>query len=368
MNAQQIRRIGAGLLVLVWAGLTAAGWLLPSRELSESERRPLAQLPELTVQTLLNGSYMTKFESYSLDQFPLRDTFRRMKALFHRDVLRQKDNNKIYLAQGHAAQLMDPVNEQALSHNLQRLQLVYDRYLKDTDCRSFFAVVPDKGYYLAEQNGYPTMDYETLFDRMEEGLYWAEQVKLTDCLTAEDYYRTDTHWRQEHILPVAQKLSQAMGVTLPQEQDFTKTLIQRPFYGVYYGQAALPMPPEELYVMRSALLNKCKVFDYEANGYGQIYDMRKQSSKDLYDVYLSGAKALLRIENPEATTDRELVVFRDSFGSSLVPLLVQDYKTVTLVDLRYLDKQTLDRYVTFDNQDVLFLYSTLVLNNGTSIR
>ena len=96
--------------------------------------------------------------------------------------------------------------------------------------------------------------------------------------------------------------------------------------------------------------------------------MEKLAGTDSYDVYLSGAQALLQIENPNAETDRELVVFRDSFGSSLVPLLMQDYKTVTLVDIRYISSRLLGEYLTFQNQDVLFAYSTLVLNSSTTLK
>ena len=85
-------------------------------------------------------------------------------------------------------------------------------------------------------------------------------------------------------------------------------------------------------------------------------------------MYLSGPQSLLRIENPNAATDRELILFRDSFGSSLAPLLVSDYKTVTLVDIRYLSSQMLSRYLEFKGQDVLFLYSTSVLNSGTTLK
>ena len=85
-------------------------------------------------------------------------------------------------------------------------------------------------------------------------------------------------------------------------------------------------------------------------------------SGDMYNVFLSGAKALLTIKNPNASTRRELIVFRDSFGSSITPLLVQDYSTVTVVDLRYIDYRLLEQYVTFRGKDVLFLYNTQVLN------
>ena len=363
-----IYNIGMILLVTVWAFLAVFAWVKPAGETSEAERRPLAQAPVVDTDTVLGGSFMEDFERYTLDQFPLRDSFRQLKALFHYNLLGQRDNNGIYIVDGYAAQLEYPLNTQSLDYGLGKLQSVYEKYLKDTDCNVYCAVIPDKGYYLAEANGYPAMDYEALFAAVKNSLPDATHVTLTDCLMLDDYYRTDTHWRQEKLLSAAQKLSDAMGITRPEIGNYTQTALERPFYGVYYGQAALPMKPETMYVMESDLLADCQVYNYETGKYAAVYDMDKLQSKDLYEIYLSGPRSLLRIENPNAATDKELVVFRDSFGSSMVPLLVQDYKTVTLVDIRYINSWQLENYITFSGQDVLFLYSTLVLNNGTTLK
>ena len=72
----------------------------------------------------------------------------------------------------------------------------------------------------------------------------------------------------------------------------------------------------------------------------------------------------MEINNPSAKTERELVIFRDSFTSSLAPLLVESYKTITLVDLRYINSSILDKYINFENQDVLFIYNSLILNQN----
>lgn len=365
---KKIRFIGTAALVLVWLGLTGLAWFSPAEEMSEAERRPLAQFPEISGDTLLSGDFMTGFEDYTLDQFPGRDAFRQLKSLVHYNVMNQKDNNGIYIEDGYAAKLDYPVNADAAEHALERLNYVYENYLAPNSSKVYAVVIPDKSYYLADVNGYPSMNYQALFDQVEQAMPWATHVDITDCLTVGDYYRTDTHWRQEELLLVAKKLSAAMGVTPPKAEDFTKTLIDRPFYGVYYGQAALPMEAEGLYIMESQILSECRVYNYETGNYTDVYDMDKLTSKDLYDVYLSGAQSLLRIENPNAATDRELVVFRDSFGSSLVPLLVQDYATVTLVDIRYIDSRMLGKLLEFNGQDVLMLYSTLVLNSGTTLK
>ena len=365
---KNIRAIGAAVLVVIWAALTGFAWFSPAKDFSDAERRPLDQFPELSGETISNGKFMTEFEDYTLDQFPGRDIFRQLKSLTHYYVLQQKDNNDIYIVDGYAAKLDYPVREADLDHALSRLQYVYDTYLKEQGSKVYMSVIPDKGYYLAQANGYPSMDYEKLFATVQEKLPFATHIDITDRLTAQDYYFTDTHWRQEKLLGVAQKLSEAMGVTAPKAEDFTQVKIDRPFYGVYYGQAALPMEPEDLYILESDLLKDCKLYSFETGKYGSVYDMDKVNGKDPYDVFLSGAQSLLRIENPNAKTDKELIIFRDSFGSSVTPLLAQDYKTVTLVDIRYMDSRMLGNFLEFNGQDVLFLYSTLVLNSGTTLK
>ena len=77
---------------------------------------------------------------------------------------------------------------------------------------------------------------------------------------------------------------------------------------------------------------------------------------------------VITIENPSAATDKELIVFRDSFGSSLSPLLVEGYAKVTVVDIRYISPVLLGNFIEFHGQDVLFIYSSLVLNNSSTIK
>ena len=349
------------LVAAVWLALTGFLWFGPRQEISLSERRPLAQMPALSGEKLANGKWMGEFEDFTLDQFPLRDSFRQLKALYAKHLLRQQDNNGIYVADGYIAEMCYPLDEKSVNHALSQFQLVYDLYLQGND-RVFATVVPDKGYYLADASGRLSMDHEKLFAMVKAGMPWANYVDITGSLTIEDYYRTDTHWRQENILPVAKTLADAMGITVA--TDYTQTPLERPFYGVYYGQAALPMKSETMYFLENDLLKACQVYQYTDDRYSQVYDLTKQDANDPYDIFLSGPQSLLRIENPNAESGRELVVFRDSFGSSLVPLLVKDYSAVTLIDIRYIQPQLLGRYVEFEGKDVLFMYSSLVLNKN----
>lgn len=376
MDRKRIRILGIGVLVAIWAGLSLLCWLLPDQETSLSERRKLAQMPELEWKTVENGRFMQDFESYTLDQFPGRETFRSIKALASRYVLGQKDNNGIYIADGYAAQQEYPLNPESLDYATKRFTHIYETYLKDTACHTYMAIIPDKGYYLSQSSGQLAMDYDAMFAHFRQQLPWAEHIDLTDTLTAESYYRTDTHWRQEMLSDAASRIARAMGSSALPWEEADPVAQEAPFYGVYYGQAALPLKPDTLYLLESKLLDSCVTYlgQWDASGmvfqkaYDGVYDRSKLDGKDLYEVFLSGSQSLVRIENPNARSQRELVVFRDSFGSALAPLLVTDYAAVTLVDIRYLNSDRLRWCLDFDDQDVLLLYSTLVLNNSTTLK
>ena len=349
--------------------LGLSGWaaVKPPDALSVSERRPLAQRPEMTAAGVLSGRFMSDYESYAVDQFPLREQFRTLKALTSLYGYGQKDNNGVYLADGYAAKLDYPLKEASLTHAAERFRYLYETLMAGTDTHVYFSIIPDKNHFLAEANGYPALDYQALTDALRKQTEFAAYIDLFGTLTADDYYRTDSHWRQENLLTTADTLAAAMGVALP-DSRYTEWTLDRPYYGVYYGYAALPMEPDRLTYLTSDLLDACTVYNYETGKTGPIYDLAKGAGKDPYELFLSGSVSLLTIENPNADTDRELVIFRDSFGSSLAPLLVPGYAKVTLADIRYLPSSQMGKYLTFTDQDVLFLYSAPVLNNSETLK
>ena len=107
MNKRIKNIVTVVLLAAFLFGFGAWAALKPADSLSLSERRRLKQLPAVRMDAVLSGKFMSDFEGYALDQFPLRDEWRTLKALNRLYVYRQKDNNGIYVADGYAAKL-DP--------------------------------------------------------------------------------------------------------------------------------------------------------------------------------------------------------------------------------------------------------------------
>ena len=360
------KKIGFLMLVFVFFALSVGAWMQPAAEYSATERRKLEQLPKLTFESVSEGKFMTDFEEYTLDQFPLRDGFRSLKAWVSQNIFRKSDNNDIYVADGYAVKMEYPLKEESLVYAGERFRNIYEKYLKDSGGEIYLSLIPDKNYFLAEQSGHLSMDYERLFTTMQEEMPYAEYIDITDLLSIEDYYKTDVHWRQEKLVDVAGRIGGVMGITSGNGYK-VKTLADD-FYGVYFGQSALNLPGEKLHYLTNETLEQCTVYNYENDQTLGIYNQEKARGDDPYEIFLSGPVSLLKIENPKAKTDKELVVFRDSFGSSLVPLLAEGYQAVTLVDIRYIQSDFLVNFVDFQDKDVLFLYSTVVLVNSETLK
>lgn len=346
----------------VFFGLSLFCWIKPVNDFSATERRKLATFPEVTTDTIKSGLFMEKFETYTLDQFPLRDTFRTIKAFTHKYILGQSDNNEVYLADGYISKLDFPYHKKATERAVAKFNWIYENLIKESQSSVYYAIIPDKNFFLAEKNRYPSMDYEKLYADIHTGLEEnMTYIEIADLLEIGDYYYTDTHWKQECITDVAKRLAEGMGIKLYAE--YKTVSLDNPFYGVYYGQLGLLIQPDSISYLEHPMFEECKVYDYQNQREIQMYSMDLAKGRDAYEMYLSGSLSVITIENPNATTEKELVIFRDSFGSSIAPLFAEAYAKITLLDIRYLNQNLIRNFVTFDNQDVLFLYSTGVLNN-----
>ena len=273
----------------------------------------------------------------------------------------------VYVYQGHAVTTEAGYDQKSLDYAARKLQQLHDSYLTGNDGHIYLSVVPDKGSFTEPPEGYTPASAQETAEALLAQLDFVQYVDIVPGLTLEDYYRTDPHWRQECLIATAQTLAQAMDV--PLAGDFQENTIDVPFYGAYAAKVDEPLTADTLRYLTGEVLDACTVYDYETNAQEPLYDLAAVDTDTPYDLYLQGSRSLLRIDSPLSATDKTLVVFRDSFGSSLIPLLAESYRTIYAVDIRYLSSQLLGRFLRFDgSEDVLFLYSTMVLQNSRTMK
>lgn len=361
-----------GTVILLFAILSTFCFFGPKAAYSNSERRPLADFPDISWKNIASGQFMDEFETYAADTFPLRETFRGIKAGTALFAMGQKTNNDIYLHDGYLSALEYPMDANSIAHAADVFENIYNTYLKEANTEVFVSVIPDKNAFLAEDAGQLSIDYAAFEAEVQsQTADFSTYISISDLLSREDYYLTDSHWRQERITDVADRLAAAMKGT---ETGLLETIAHKtvtssdPFSGVYAGQSALPVKGEDLHWLHNDIIDQLEVYDYQNDEPIPVYNTDKLQDKDPYELFLSGSLSLITIKNPMINTTQELVIFRDSFGSSIAPLIAESYSKVTLVDIRYLPSSQLDKYIDFENCDVLFLYSTSVLNNSETLK
>ena len=349
--------ITIGFVVII-IGVFLVNLIVKDKQISTSERRKLAQLPELSISKILNGSAMLDLDKYVTDQFVQRDLFKSIKSIWSINIFRHKDNNNLFVKEDSIYKIEYPLNEKNTKKSADKIKEVCEKYLQTMNVN--YAIIPDKNYYL-KNDDHLKMDYNRLKEIMGDTLTNANYIDIWNELKLEDYYKTDLHWKQENLQNVVSKIQNDMNLENTSSIIYeTKNMGQ--FFGTYYGQLGLNLPADTLNILTNETLQSCTTYNYEKKIKGKVYE--ETNSADKYDIYLSGATALISIDNPNAKTEKELLLFRDSFGSSLAPLLVENYKKITLIDLRYISSKLLSHYINFNNQDVLFLYSTVILNQN----
>ena len=323
--------------------------------LSTFERRKLAQFP-----TKIDEDFTENLDNYLLDQFWLRNQLINLNSFINRKILNKIDNNDVYVVGDNIFDKTYPLDEKQTTKFTEKVNYIVNNYCNNSNV--YYSIIPDKSKFLFHGK-YLKLDYNKMYNIITSRTN-GKYINITDNLDIEDYYRTDIHWKQENLSDVVKEIVTSMG-----KEYKPQTYIQKQydsFYGASYSKAGMNLEPDVLTYLYDGN-EKISVTHLEY-GTKSMYDTEKLTSLDSYDVFLSGPSSYIEIENKSVTDNSTLILFRDSFGSSIAPLLTPYYNKIILVDLRYMDFKFAKEKLNFENADVLFLYSTLIINSSDILK
>ena len=361
MKSKVKNRIMVVLVILIFSLFFLVTLFQPEKTFSETERRPLAKWPELTVESLLSGRYMKQADAYFTDHFPFRDTLRRVKVSLGFCLFQKEDDGGYFKEKNHIIKREYPLDKKSVTRGTDLFNHIKELYLNE-DNQAAVAVIPDKNAF---SEGL-AVDYDLLEDQVKKETSFAQLIPLRDLLSLDDYYYTDPHWKQTSLEDVGRRILTAMGRSNETRYEVIKT--GREFKGAYKGQLPVKTGQDTLSYLWNDQMENYVVTDLEHGKEIPVYNREKGEGKDPYEFFLSGPLSIVTIENKNIKEKKELVLFRDSFGSSIAPLLSIAYSKITLIDVRYISSGSLHPFVDFDHADVLFLYSASVLNHSETLR
>ena len=339
------------VIFMLFICIGGLGALFNGIDVLYSERRVLEEYPGFIENGHFNDDFFDEADKYYSDHFLYRDLFRKAKGFVISDLLMIKEYNDIFSYDGFLFK-REKIDESAIRHNLQ----IINELKKDFQ-NSYLAIIPSKNEYLT--SGFDMQTYDEIKKIIEDNSDIA-YIDLKELLSLDDYYRTDIHWRQDKIEDIAKYLCQSLGVDYIDTEYEIKEYY--PFYGSLYANISGLIKADTLFYLDSDLFADLEIYSLE-DGIISMYETKELTSPDAYSLFLGGPEAYIKIVNNNIKSDDKLIVFRDSYASSLLPLLSLSFKEIDIIDLRYYNRELLSELDLDEKAVTLFIYGTEVFNS-----
>lgn len=353
--------VNVGLFSAVLLILTVADLLRRDKVLSEAENRVLAQRPEGTRESVLDGSFMREYETYVTDQFVGRGKWVSVKT--RADILMgRREINGVWLcSDGYLIERHAPEDfpEEQVERKLTLLAALVDRW----DATVMLVPTADNilSYRLPSYAEY--YDQSELLERVAECVGDERYVDVYDVLkehnAEEIYYRTDHHWTSRGAFYGYLAWAESAGERPQSFRADMAEVVSGDFLGTLYAKIRQPMEPDCIeYFPITETLRPRLVYDMQRES-DSYYETRYLDTSNQYGYFLDDNHAFIEIDTGYHN-GKTLFVLKDSYANCLIPLLAMHYEKIYVTDLRYMNGQLfpfMESYEPEDGMDVLVLYN-----------
>ncbi len=364
------------LFIILIFGISIVTLLHKDTEYSETENRTLAQMPQVHLSSVLDGSFESDYEDYLTDQFILRDEWIALKTNVERFTLHTEINDVFfaeddYLIEGHTGTF---TTELAAS-NLSVLAQFCRKYLPQFgEEHMTIMIVPNAVDILRDKlpafaSPYDEEIYlENIKEALPDGIWFDVRAVLQKHQEEDLFYRTDHHWKTLAAFYVYQAWAGEEGFPVPEESSYEIETVTDSFEGTVQAKLGIHtvMDTIERYLDPAA-----PAYTVEKDDNGEIldtlYDEDALDTKSKYDYFFGGNNALTRIET-EAGTGRRILVIKDSYAHCFVPFLLSEFDEIDALDIRYYNQLVSDLIENGEYTDLLFLYNASGFAEDTSLR
>ena len=337
-------------------------WVLAQTpEFISLEKRYRASWPFFSSHTLLDGTWGEQAEEWMTDKMPARSFWVGLESYMNLLTGRQNAQDIIRDSNGN---LLDAPPRYSQTELLRRL----DRFIQLSDAldTEIFLIIPPTAGYTSKsalpEHIWRCYNDDILAEAVIAHMPADSFVDLrSEFLGADEalFYRTDHHWNSAGVYLAYTSLCAQMGLDPLPADDF---IVSRNggFYGSTYAKSGLWLteadeiemwaPPYDVHVYFGdsavSAIGTGAETDGEIIVYDSLFFTEHLLERDQYSVFLDGIQGLTLIERlpsdaglpsgrPEPPGSEMLLVIKDSYANSLIPLLVPHFRQIIMVDLRH---------------------------------
>lgn len=354
-------------------GFAAVTLLHKPVDFSETENRVLAQMPEVNLDGMLNGSFESAYEDYLTDQIIFRDRWIALKTSVERLALRRESKDVYFAEDGYLIEKHTGVFETELARqNAEALVRFTEEYWAQFTLGRFSVmIVPNAVAILRDKLPpfAPPSDENAYLKRLADALperVWFDAGEVLRGHAGEPlYYRTDHHWKTLAAFYVAEAWMNGQGGRALELSDYEILTVSSSFEGTVQSKLGIHTMGDTIELFEPKEPVACTV---QSDGVPKesLYDMAALSTKDQYAFYLGGNHGMTHIETG-AEGDRRILVIKDSYANCLIPFLTGGYREIDVLDLRYSRQRVSELIAAGSYTDLLILYNAAGFASDTGV-
>lgn len=348
---------------------------LPDKKFSAEENRLLQTMPKLSISSIFSGRFETKAESYAADQFMLRNMFIKIKSSFDTSLGSTESNNVFMCKDNYLMENISKADAKKMENNynsLAKLKQLYPNINMDFmlvpnaanimfDKLPLFAVTEDQNKQMddffkkIQSIGINPVDVRATFKKNKE------KIEL--------YYHTDHHWTTDGAYLAYQDFAKKNKLNsnikydaLAVKNDFRGTLASKSgFTNGLNDMIKIYLPKEGQNYKNSVIF-----YSDTKEKTTEFYKLNNLKKKDTYTVFGGSNHPIYSIKTP-VSSQRKLLLIKDSYANSFIPFLSQDYREIIVIDPRYFFDDISEIIKANGITDILFLYNANTFFNDNSL-
>ncbi len=336
-------------------------FMIPDKEYSETENRYLTTFPEISVSAVLSGEFMSSFEAYLSDQFAFRDIVMTAKTYISR-ILGITEINDVYIGKNHRLfEVPSSVDEKKLDA---LLEAVNNFSASAKIENQYFLLVPNSSYIYSSELPF-NLNPENQRDTIDNIYYrLTDKIRTVDvCMSLMNhkddmlYFRTDHHWTHKGAFYSFVELASSMGLDIS-SSEYEEVCFSDSFSGTLASSSGINETTDEL----SAFIPADSLGRYYVQNFAtqrkesSVFDLTKLENKNQYEVFFGGNFSKIAIHT-DNLNEKYLLVFKDSYANSLLPLLIPHFEKIVIIDPRYFTGDIADVLSGDKFTHLLYLYN-----------
>lgn len=349
------------LVTILFCGLLGAGVLaeiiMPDKLYSDSEKRKLAQFPQLSPEEIVDGKLADSTEDYLADQFPWRDGWVTAKTLTEL-VSGKRESGGVYFAQdGYLIDKFTSYSKKQYAANIQSLAKL-DKNLSQSGIPMKVMLVPTAAEILSDKlpSFAPNLSQSELLEYAEkQGL---DIVDVSDILREHSgeyiYYKTDHHWTSLGAYYAYCAWKTANSETAEPLSDWIHEELCDNFRGTTYAKVNYPFAPYD--TIDAYYKQTSHTVSYNGGAYvtDSLYERKYLDGSDQYAAFLNSNQASTVISG---SGTGKLLILKDSYANTFAQFTADDHAETHLIDMRFF-KGSVSKYAAENGiTEVLVLYN-----------